>query len=171
MTKQEPIAVVGMAGLFPGAPDLETFWQNIIHKSDVIRPVSPERWRVHPDTMITSTLTPDKAYSENCGLINNFKFDPYGLDLDRNFALELDPLLFRVLRVVNGGRLQRKIAEAIVSLFTVLVVHNLARFRDMSCGLPPNKDVLVAIASSVFLSRVIIWCLDHLIGAVLHTLC
>jgi len=39
MNNKSPIAVVGMAGLFPGAPDLDIFWQNIINKVEATREV------------------------------------------------------------------------------------------------------------------------------------
>ncbi|KDA43373.1 type I polyketide synthase [Frankia sp. B2] len=41
-----PIALVGMAALFPGAGDLGTFWGNIVGGVDAIREVSPERFDV-----------------------------------------------------------------------------------------------------------------------------
>jgi len=31
------IAIIGMAGLFPGAKDLATYWQNILSKVSAIR--------------------------------------------------------------------------------------------------------------------------------------
>lgn len=34
--KHEPIAVIGMACIFPQAPDVETFWQNILNKVNAI---------------------------------------------------------------------------------------------------------------------------------------
>ncbi|WP_070197005.1 SDR family NAD(P)-dependent oxidoreductase [Streptomyces oceani] len=43
-TGAEPIAVVGMAGRFPGAPDLETYWANLVAGDDAVREVDPERW-------------------------------------------------------------------------------------------------------------------------------
>ena len=38
------VAVVGMACVFPGAPDLETYWHNILEGVDAIREVPDERW-------------------------------------------------------------------------------------------------------------------------------
>lgn len=38
------IAVVGMAGRFPGADDLETFWQNLVAGVDAVREVPADRW-------------------------------------------------------------------------------------------------------------------------------
>lgn len=39
-----PVAVVGMAVYFPGANDLETYWQNIVDGVDSITQVPPGRW-------------------------------------------------------------------------------------------------------------------------------
>ena len=75
MTQKEPIAVVGMAGLFPGADNVEIFWQNILNGMDACAEVDPDRWRVAPDTMYHPKPQPDKAYSKRCNLITDFKFD------------------------------------------------------------------------------------------------
>ena len=40
----EPIAIVGMAGLFPGAAELGQYWVNIVARRDLIEEVPPERW-------------------------------------------------------------------------------------------------------------------------------
>ncbi|HDL08787.1 MAG TPA: hypothetical protein ENG35_08645, partial [Desulfobacteraceae bacterium] len=49
MKNRPPIAVVGMAGLFPGAPNLDIYWQNIINKIDAICEVYEKRWIVDPN--------------------------------------------------------------------------------------------------------------------------
>ncbi|MFC0597586.1 type I polyketide synthase [Streptomyces palmae] len=41
-----PIAIVGMAALFPGAPDLGTYWHNLVHGVDAITEVPSARWDV-----------------------------------------------------------------------------------------------------------------------------
>src|SRR5579875_1012085 len=44
-TAQEPIALIGMAGRFPGTgEDLEAFWKMIVEGRDAITDVPPERW-------------------------------------------------------------------------------------------------------------------------------
>ncbi|GDY59739.1 hypothetical protein SVIO_103620 [Streptomyces violaceusniger] len=40
----EPVAIVGMSGRFPGAPDLETYWSQLTTGHDAVREVDPERW-------------------------------------------------------------------------------------------------------------------------------
>ena len=99
MTPKKPIAVVGMAGLFPGADNVEIFWQNILNGMDACAEVDPDRWRVAPDTMYHPKPQPDKAYSKRCNLITDFKFDPAGFDIDPNLLVALDPLHQIVLQV------------------------------------------------------------------------
>ncbi len=74
------IAIVGMAGMFPGARDLDTFWQNIIQKVNTIREVSKSRWDT--DQMFAPELRRrDKIYSKWGGFLDEISFDPteYGI--------------------------------------------------------------------------------------------
>lgn len=43
-TQQEPIAIVGMACRFPGAPDLDSFWELLKHGVDAVTEVPRQRW-------------------------------------------------------------------------------------------------------------------------------
>jgi len=40
----EPIAIIGMAGVMPKSPDLETFWKNLEEGKDLISEVPKDRW-------------------------------------------------------------------------------------------------------------------------------
>ena len=40
----EPIAIIGMSAEFPLAPDLETFWRNLVAGRDCIREIPEQRW-------------------------------------------------------------------------------------------------------------------------------
>ena len=92
MSKKTPIAVVGMAGMFPGASDLKIFWQNIVDKVDTTCEVPQGRWIAEPDFMFHPNPAPDKAFSKKACLIHDFKFDPRGIDLDKDLLYALDPL-------------------------------------------------------------------------------
>ncbi|MBW2439823.1 MAG: type I polyketide synthase [Deltaproteobacteria bacterium] len=98
MNQQTSIAVVGMAGIFPGAANLEVFWQNIINRVSAVDDVSQERWSVDPASMYQPGIQTDKAYSKRCCLINDFNFDPAGIDLDPDLLAALDPLYHIVLQ-------------------------------------------------------------------------
>ncbi|MDT0433641.1 SDR family NAD(P)-dependent oxidoreductase [Streptomyces doudnae] len=41
---EEPIAVVGMAGRFPGAPDVDSLWTLLMDRREAVRPVPADRW-------------------------------------------------------------------------------------------------------------------------------
>ncbi|WP_409473583.1 type I polyketide synthase [Streptomyces sp. HC307] len=41
---EELIAVVGMAGRFPGAPDVDGLWHLLMNRQEAISPVPPDRW-------------------------------------------------------------------------------------------------------------------------------
>ncbi len=97
MKPNAPIAVVGMAGLFPGAANLEEFWQNIVNRFSAAVDVGEDRWSVDPDSMYHPGIQADKAYSKRCCLINNFRFDPAGINLEPRLVKSLDPLYHIVL--------------------------------------------------------------------------
>ena len=42
--RAEPIAIIGMAGRFPGAPDLDAFWEALHTGRDLVTEVPPDRW-------------------------------------------------------------------------------------------------------------------------------
>ncbi len=44
VVSREPIAVIGMNGVFPQSPNLETFWKNLLAGKNLIREVPKERW-------------------------------------------------------------------------------------------------------------------------------
>ena len=47
----ERIAIVGIGGVFPGACDLDEFWQNILSAKDSAIDVGTDRWRLDPDVL------------------------------------------------------------------------------------------------------------------------
>ena len=96
-TRSTRIAIVSAAGIFPGATDLEQFWQNIVDGRSAIHPVPAERWPVPPETVYDPTAHPDKARSLNAGLIQAFSFDAEGFDLPADTLAALDPMHHLVL--------------------------------------------------------------------------
>ena len=92
MSRLDPIAVVGMAGLFPGALDTATFWSRICSRFDAASEVRPGRWIAPPQIMAAAAPQPDRAYSTRCCLLPDFDLDPEGLDLPEALIAGLDPL-------------------------------------------------------------------------------
>ena len=54
-------AIIGMACIFPGAGDLETYWHNIVGGVDAVTDVPPGRW--DPDVFFDAQATSvDRIY-------------------------------------------------------------------------------------------------------------
>ncbi|MCB2149158.1 MAG: type I polyketide synthase [Deltaproteobacteria bacterium] len=92
MDRHPLIAVVGMDGIFPGAPNLDVFWQNIVNGIDQSAPVPENRWIAPSQDRLSTTLVPDRPYSRHACLINDFTFDPGAFTLDPDLTRHLDPL-------------------------------------------------------------------------------
>ena len=48
MKNREPIAVIGMGGVFPDAMNPKALWENVLKGRDSARDVPPGRWGVNP---------------------------------------------------------------------------------------------------------------------------
>ena len=73
----EPIAVIGVAALFPDAPDLDTFWNNILSTKVSLKEVPDDRWDIG-DFWVEGgpkNVDENKTYSKIGGWIEGFEFD------------------------------------------------------------------------------------------------
>ncbi|MCG6912026.1 MAG: type I polyketide synthase, partial [Deltaproteobacteria bacterium] len=95
--KSTDIAIVGMAGLFPKANDLDTLWSNMVNGVSAFAPAGKNRWRIDPDAMVSAAPCPDKAYSTSAALLNDVPFNFQGLNIDEELIRSLDPLYQVVL--------------------------------------------------------------------------
>ncbi|MCB0644801.1 MAG: polyketide synthase, partial [Phaeodactylibacter sp.] len=89
--QNEPIAVVGMACRFPGAQDLDAFWEMLQSGVDAIGEVPAQRWGkaafYHPDA-----ATPGKAVSYWGGFLGDIdQFDAPFFGISPKEAKYLDP--------------------------------------------------------------------------------
>ena len=102
MSSRAPIAVVGMGGIFPGAPNLGSFWANIAAGVDASREVPPHRWILDAARAHDSEIgRADKVYSTRGCFIEDFHLDMRDLDLDPEVVARLDPLFHLAL---HSGR-------------------------------------------------------------------
>ncbi|WP_180303655.1 type I polyketide synthase [Streptomyces sp. JV178] len=80
------IAVVGMAGRFPGAPDIDGLWDLLMARGDAIRPVPADRW----DT--SAQLDPEKDIQAVGGFLEDVdRFDPTFFGISPREAEDIDP--------------------------------------------------------------------------------
>ncbi|MGH9266596.1 MAG: polyketide synthase, partial [Acidimicrobiales bacterium] len=94
------VAIVGMACLLPKAPDLETYWRNILGKVDAITEVPADRWDwrgyFDPDPD-----APDKVYSRWGGFLDEIPFDPVSYGIPPSSLPSIEPLQLLTLHVVR----------------------------------------------------------------------
>lgn len=137
MKKTPPIAVVGMSGIFPGAPDVDTFWQNILNRVEAIDEVPEHRWIVSPDLIYHPGYKTDLACSKRAGLIDDFTPDLSGIDIDPDLIHQLDPLYHLVLSAGRDALRDCKIST-IDQKRTGVVVAAIALPTDSSSAIARN---------------------------------
>ncbi|HEC85731.1 MAG TPA: acyltransferase domain-containing protein, partial [Thioploca sp.] len=81
--QQTPVAIIGMAGIFPQAKNLREYWENIINKVNCITDVPPSRWHID-DYYDPDPSTPDKTYCKRGGFIPDIDFNPMEFGLPPN---------------------------------------------------------------------------------------
>lgn len=86
----EPVAIVGMACVFPGARDMRQYWQNIVDGVDSISQVPETRW---PGEFYDPASTEiDRFYCRRGGFIDDFvDFDPIRFGVMPKPAASSDP--------------------------------------------------------------------------------
>lgn len=110
----EPVAIIGMACIYPGSPDLESFWSNIVEGNNLITKVPADRWNAdlyYQEGQAGKGKTPSKWG----GFIDEMAFDPlrYGIPPQSLAAIEPIQLLSlevasRALADAGYGDTQRK---------------------------------------------------------------
>jgi acyl transferase domain-containing protein/3-hydroxymyristoyl/3-hydroxydecanoyl-(acyl carrier protein) dehydratase len=96
------VAIVGIGGLFPDAPDLDRFWQNIVAAKSSAREVPPERWAVPADAAFSPEVgAKDRVYSrKGCFISAIPRTAPLpGLSPEPKIPSGLDPLFHLLLHV------------------------------------------------------------------------
>ena len=85
-TNNKDVAVIGMAGRFPGADDIDTFWKNLCDGVDSIKEIPNERLG-HMASQSTESV-----YCKKGGFINDIdKFDPLYFRISPAEAELMDP--------------------------------------------------------------------------------
>ncbi len=94
------IAIVGVSTLLPGAHDVETYWQNILNKREVISEIPKERWdwRLYFDA---DRKIKDKIYMKNGGFFGEVPFDPMDFGIPPNSLRTIEPIQLLTLGVVQ----------------------------------------------------------------------
>ncbi|MBO2446352.1 acyltransferase domain-containing protein [Actinomadura barringtoniae] len=92
--RPQPIAVVGVGAILPGAADVEASWRMILAGTDQIREVPADRWLVD-DYYDPDPQAPDRTYAKRGGFLPRVDFDPlaYGIPPSTMQATDSSQLL------------------------------------------------------------------------------
>ncbi|MGA5042280.1 SDR family NAD(P)-dependent oxidoreductase [Streptomyces capoamus] len=89
-TADDPVAIVGISGVFPKARDVRAFWDNLLAGRDCVEAGLPERWGERAD-----------AAFPWAGLIDGVaEFDPAFFGISPHEALRMDPQQRLLLQTV-----------------------------------------------------------------------
>ncbi|MDR2106368.1 MAG: SDR family NAD(P)-dependent oxidoreductase [Coriobacteriales bacterium] len=95
-----PIAVVGMAGVFPDAADIDEYWRNILFGKNSITEVPPQRWSTElffdPETKDT-----DHVVSKWGGFIGTSDFDALEFGITPQSLAAIEPVQLLSLLVTK----------------------------------------------------------------------
>jgi len=100
-SRREDVAIIGMACVYPGAADLQTYWHNILAKKDSIIDVPPGRWDAE---LYFSEQADDlnKVYCKRGGYLDEFMtFDPAQYGVMPRGVEGGEPDQFLILQVVH----------------------------------------------------------------------
>jgi acyl transferase domain-containing protein/phosphopantetheinyl transferase len=143
MTIRGDVAIIGMACVLPCAPDLDTFWHNIVNKVDAITDVPPERW--DPEIFFDpNSYANDRVYSKRGGYLTYpVQFNPADVGVIPITVIHGEPEQFLALMVA-----QKALADA--------------GYLDR----PTNRDhTQIIMGRGNYLNRGILTMMQHVRGA------
>ncbi|NVO12315.1 MAG: polyketide synthase dehydratase domain-containing protein, partial [Bacteroidales bacterium] len=87
----QPIAVIGMAGQFPEAKNIEEFWQNIAQGKNCVNEIPKKRWDINTYYREGNPV-PGKSNSKWMGALEEYDmFDPLFFNISPTEAESMDP--------------------------------------------------------------------------------
>jgi acyl transferase domain-containing protein/NAD(P)H-dependent flavin oxidoreductase YrpB (nitropropane dioxygenase family)/NAD(P)-dependent dehydrogenase (short-subunit alcohol dehydrogenase family) len=96
----EPIAIIGMACIFPGSRDLEAYWANIVEGRDLVREVPAERWNA-AQYYAAGAAVSGKTVSKWGGFVEDTPFDPLKYGLPPQSLAAIEPVQLLSLQVAS----------------------------------------------------------------------
>ena len=89
--RETDIAVIGVSGGFPEAPDLDTLWRNLAAGRDSVREMPRDRFDVNA-VFSPERNRPGKTYSKWGGFLDDVDcFDPQFFNISPREAVQMDP--------------------------------------------------------------------------------
>jgi acyl transferase domain-containing protein/enoyl-CoA hydratase/carnithine racemase/acyl carrier protein len=160
-TTPQPIAVIGMAGQFPQARNIEEFWQNIAEGRNCITEVPRRRWDVNVYYQPGEAIA-GKTTSRWAGTIEEYDlFDPLFFDISPAEAESMDPQQRLFLQacwhsIEDAGYAARSLSGSKCGVFVGCAAgdyHQLSRRHQLSAqGFTGGASSILAARISYFLN-------------------
>ena len=99
IVERAEVAIIGIACIFPGAPDRHAFWSNIVLGVDSIAEVPPERW--DQDLYYDPLGTGEKSRSKWGGFLPPTPFDPLSYSIPPRSLAAIEPVQLLALEVAR----------------------------------------------------------------------
>ncbi len=123
----EPIAIIGISCLFPGAHTPDEFWRNLLAETDSTSSATTADMGVPPETFFNPAKGQrDKFYAMRGGYVRDFVFDPSGYRLPADFLNSLDSLFHWPLYVAREALRNSGYLNSEVGARTGVVLGNLS---------------------------------------------
>ncbi|WP_143306475.1 type I polyketide synthase [Chitinophaga vietnamensis] len=89
--QKEPVAVIGMSCRFPGAANLEEFWDILYSGKDTVDAIPPDRWKME-DYFDPDPYADQKTNQQHASMLKGIHdFDPLFFDISPAEAIEISP--------------------------------------------------------------------------------
>lgn len=98
----EPIAIVGMSAIYPGSPDLESYWANILGSRDLVSEVPADRWSVQ-QYYSGGAAERDKSVSKWGGFLEPMAFDPLEFGIPPATLASVEPVQLLSLKAAKDA--------------------------------------------------------------------
>ncbi|UED88049.1 type I polyketide synthase [Streptomyces profundus] len=149
---EELIAVVGMAGRFPGAPDTDSLWQLLMDGREAIRPVPADRWDA------TVPLDPQLRIPAVGGFLDDIDlFDAGFFGVSPREAASMDPQQRLLLEVgwralEDSGQRVSDLAGSRTGVYVATVWHDYELLRKAR-GAGHTSHTLVGTGRDILANR------------------
>jgi len=161
IAQQDPIAVIAIGSLYPGAPDIKAYWQTIIEGRDKMQQVPPDYW-LSADFFQPEVGTTDRVYTDRGAFIDPIDLDvldtgvtPNNLsstDVSQLLALHVAKQLLQDTGFIDDERIKARTsvilgvagATEMMSTMSARLGEPVWRHTLLESGLPPAQvDELV----------------------------
>ena len=144
------IAIIGMAGRFPGANTLEAFWYNLQHGIESITVFSDQQLR---EAGVSPSLINNPDYVKASPILTDFdKFDAFFFDYSANEALYMDPqqrvFLECAWQALESAGYSTGSNDQVIGVYggstlSIYLLNNILNHHTEPCHLTSSKEAMI----------------------------